>query len=184
MCAKIEELNGLSANEILQRTHQSNLIPVDISQICYELGIRTQSTDFTPIEKSEFYQNQVTAKGSILGVVIVKNKDIAILYRDKDTLNRKRFTIAHELAHCCLHMKPTDDKHIQFRTDTNSNNAKEIAANKFAGELLIPTNSIKMLMQDRNSATPELISFLSDIFAVSDNVMKERLKGLKYKIIS
>lgn len=181
MCAKIEQLNGLSAENILEMFAEDNLIPVDISQICYDLQIRVNSADFGKVENL-LYPREVKIKGDILGAVIVDNDDIAILYRKGDSKNRIRFTLAHELAHCCLHMRPDDDFHFEFRTDEKSNSPKEIEANIFAGELLIPKPSLDIILKDIKIIDANIIELLSNMFVVSNNVMRERLKGLNYQI--
>lgn len=181
MCAKIEELSGLSANDILKVFNADNLIPVDISQICYDLQIRVTGANFEKIENM-VYSNEVKMKGHILGAVMVQDDDIAILYRKSDSKNRIRFTLAHELAHCCLHMKPEDEIHVEFRTDEQSNSPKEIEANVFAGELLIPEQCLKAVLKDQKTIDVNMVELLSDMFVVSNNVMKERLKNLNYQI--
>src|SRR5207245_482886 len=60
--------------------------------------------------------------------------------------NRQRFTIAHEIGHLLLHRGATfhvDEKSpIGFRNDRSSmaTDEKEIEANQFAAELLMPRN--------------------------------------------
>lgn len=183
MCKKIAELSGITANELLNRMHQLNTVPVDIAQICFDMNIRIKPVDFTPVEENEEFKDQVSKKGNILGIVMVHNDDLAILYRASDTQNRKRFTLAHELAHCCLHMKPEDDTHIEFRTDETSSDEREIAANKFAGELLIPEHSLRRMIDNRNTIPADLVKVLASIFAVSVNVMMSRLKELQVEVI-
>lgn len=182
MCMKLSELNGLSANELLKKAGQDGIVPVDIAQLCYDLQIIIKPFDFASIESSETYRNQVISKGNILGVVLAQGDDLAILYREADTKNRKRFTLAHELAHCCLHMSPQDDIHVEFRIDGNSDEQKEVEANIFAGELLIPEDGLKSIINE-TKVEREIIPSLASLFAVSINVMEERLKYLKIEII-
>lgn len=181
MCMKLSELKELSANDLLNKAGQEDVVPVDIAQLCKDLQIITSPFDFTSIENSDEYRGLVEKKGNILGVVLAEKDDLAILYRIADTKNRKRFTIAHELAHCCLHMNPNEDLHIEFRTDEKSKDIKEIEANIFAGELLIPEKSLRTVIADKQ-VTEELVLLLSRFFVVSSNVMKERLKYLKIGI--
>lgn len=180
MCKKIAEINGLTPEKLLEFSGQSEKFPVDVSQICYSLGIRLMPFDFTPIEQQ--LKETVKSKGNILGAVVANNDDLAILYRQDDATNRKRFTIAHELAHSCLHMQPTEQEHIEFRTDKHSSDKKEIEANIFAGKLLIPEKHLRQLIGERNFLFSNDLYYLSRIFMVSENVMKARLEYLNIKI--
>ena len=181
MCRKLRELNGLSAEELLKKVGQFGIVPIDIAQICYDLGIHVKMTDFSAIEQKIY---EITKeKREILGAVLAKDNDLAILYRN-NTVNRKRFTLAHELAHCCLHIEPQRKLHLEFRTDGVSSDIKEIEANKFAGELLIPESSLKEVIDFSFDIEESKINFLAQLFVVSENVMKARLKELNISIIN
>ena len=101
---------------------------------------------------------------------------MGIFYRASDSINRRRFTMAHEIAHCCLHTDTLTDKHIELRSSKTQNDPREYNANVFAGELLIPESSLKMIYEQL--LVPSL-SGLSVIFQVSTNVMAKRLDYLK-----
>lgn len=182
MCMKIKELNGLSANDLLLKTGQADVFPIDIAQMCKDLHIVTKPFDFSEIENSPEIKPEISKRGNILGVVLAKDNQLAILYRQSDTTNRKRFTIAHELAHCCLHMSPDEDVHIEFRFDETSESSKEINANIFAGELLIPEKIINMFATNK-TISKNVMLVLCNILIVSKNVMVERLKHLGIEII-
>lgn len=69
------------------------------------------------------------------GITIVQNGEFYIIYSDTETLQRCRFTIAHELGHVFLgHLLIATPKYRTFeiRNDT------ERAANIFARDLLAP----------------------------------------------
>lgn len=183
MCRKLIELHGLKADELLDKAKQTDLFPVDVAQICYDLGIRLMPFDFKPIEQDESMREDVQQRGEILGAVVAEEDDLAILYRQEDSKNRRRFTIAHELAHCCLHMQPNEQSHVEFRIDSQSDDSREIDANTFAGELLIPKKILLKLIGISNSVKEEMIPNLSKMFMVSDNVMRARLKYLKIMVI-
>lgn len=182
MCIKLKMLNGMNANDLLNKVGQNDIIPVDVAQICRDLQIFTKPFDFSVIENNEEYQELVMEKGNILGIVLAEEDNLAILYRDSDSKNRKRFTLAHELAHCCLHMSPTDEIHIEFRIDANSTDDKEMEANIFAGELLIPENCLRRIIGN-SPVTSRMAISLSNLFVVSLNVMLKRLRHLNIEII-
>lgn len=117
-------------------------------------------------------------KGHILGLVLKDDKNAVIYYSNKDSSNRQRFTIAHELGHICKHLVPdsSDYPYIDWRIEEESSNHKEMEANIFAGKLLIPLPKLKEIYLSMTLQTsPEL----AKIFGTSVNVMEERLNYLK-----
>lgn len=173
----VSELHTRTAEEILGISNQKDVVPVDIKSILQTLNISAVAFDFSPIEDKlpEQYKGL-----KILGAMASNNNKIAILYSDqnREDSHRVRFTIAHEIAHCCLHGYR---HHIEFRIDGNIHE-DEIAANTFAGELLIPEKSLRTIIKQLLIPT---IAALADIFDVSVNVMKERIRhlGLESSVI-
>jgi len=180
MCKKIQELNGLNVNEILNQYWTRNTVPVDIAEILYKMDVQVHKFDFSEIEDKLNVSN-----GEILGAVIAKDDKLAIMYKEGETLHRTRFTLAHELAHCCLeHIQPSQKRYIEFRTKHNCSSTKEeIAANIFAGELLIPEQELAIILQQYFPKTFPFSEVLARFFMVSTNVMEERLKHLKIPFI-
>jgi Zn-dependent peptidase ImmA (M78 family) len=102
--------------------------------------------------------------------------------------NRRRFTIAHELAHLVLHQQ--DDLHIdegftiKLRNDRSSMavDDKEIEANQFAAELLMPA---AWLLEDLKDCQVDLesdqdkIAELAKKYEVSVQAMTIRLSTLR-----
>jgi len=92
--------------------------------------------------------------------------------------NRKRFTLAHEIAHFCSHIK---DKQV-FEDSTffrsNETDGMEIAANKFAAELLIP----QTYFDEAISAGINTLDKLSEHFGVSSLAVQYRAKSLGYSM--
>lgn len=177
MCRKLRELNGLSAEKLIERYGLDEQIPVDINGLLMKLDIPTIATDFSNIENLPEIREQVAIKGDILGAVVVDQDRIAIFYRGSDTLNRQKFTVTHELAHCCLNGSSLKDGHIEYRHDNrNSDDKKEIAANTFAGKILIPETRVREIHKKLLVPT---VKDLADIFKVSEAVMRARLDDLK-----
>lgn len=177
MSKKISDLMGKSASQLLEECGQGLSAPIDLSAILRKLDISALPMDFTSLEKKDTIKELVAVRGRILGVLISDENRAAIFYNKEDSRNshRYRFTIAHEIAHCCLTGSPV---HVEFRFDSAKPNGTEYEANVFAGELLIPQNLLYEMIQ--NLLLPS-VHILADIFAVSDNVMLERLKYLKVK---
>lgn len=106
---------------------------------------------------------------------------------------RRRFTLAHEIGHFCMHSAKsregfTDSQKTMSRTESFWN-AKESEANSFAAQLLMPKslvltegqkiiNAYKTRME--RSAIPALVFVerMADKFDVSSKAMEYRLKTL------
>lgn len=173
----LEMLNSTSAKDLLYKYNLDNSFPVDIRTLLDKLDIKVIPHDFSNLEKST-YKSEVLEKGAILGAVVSTDEKIGIFYNKHDSETRIRFTLAHELAHCCLHPEDVRE-HIEFRSDDKNPNEKEREANIFAGELLIPEEPLRYAVE--NLINPK-IDILTQIFEVSSNVMKARLEHLNIKI--
>lgn len=93
---------------------------------------------------------------------------------------RRRFTLAHELAHFYLHKEYLNqhkkiEDNILFRKQLN-NNQMEKEANEFAAELLMPKNEFEKEIKNGNN-TIEKLSFC---FQVSYAAVKYRAFKLGY----
>lgn len=175
MCEILKKINGKSSSELLKAYGISLIPPIDISLLLRRIGIKEIPADFSEIE--DLINEE---RGSILGITYAKDESLDIFYRSSDTENRIRFTLAHELAHCCLHADTLKKRHIELRKSETFSQSKEKEANIFAGELLIPSSLIEQI-HGRFLVAPTL-SALADIFHVSTAVMAARLDylGLKY----
>ena len=115
MCKILNEIGGLTAYELLEKYSISLSPPIDIKKLVDNIGIRLVRYDFSEAEKAGNYP-----QNSIIGAALSEKDSLNILYATKMTLNRIRFTIAHELAHCCLHNDNLEINHLELRTDDNS----------------------------------------------------------------
>ncbi len=180
MCMKMSELNGLTPDVILNRYWTRNDVPIDIAKILYNMDIKVSAFDFFEVEK-----DAKISYGDILGAVITKGDKAAIIYKKDESLNRRRFTLAHELAHCCLsHITPTQKGHIEFRLAKKCTEKREMEANVFAGELLIPEMELSGVLKKFYDNTFPSSKGLAQIFSVSIHVMEERLKYLRIPFIN
>lgn len=198
MCDTLNKMKGKNAVEILREYYGKDTIPIDIVAVAENIGIQLKSVDFTNLEKSDVFREKVKKKGRILGAVQVKDDDVIISYssilppnKDYENLteiqktnrliNRQRFTIAHEIAHCCLgHMNDMDNRngsHIEYRTEQESyTDPREFNANIFAGKLLMPTKYMQDVAHILHYNVS--LSVLSKFFRVSKSVAKARLEYL------
>ncbi|WP_233511431.1 ImmA/IrrE family metallo-endopeptidase [Staphylococcus pseudintermedius] len=110
-----------------------------------------------------FYSNMdgFDVPSSISGYSIVnKNGSPEIVINANESIARQRFTMAHEFGHIIMHWDWLDnqekgldkDKYeILFRKTLNENvnsSLKEIQANEFASELLLPHKLLKDIIGD------------------------------------
>mgnify|MGYP002509906246 CR=1 FL=1 len=176
MCKILEKIKDKSANDLLLEYEMSLEPPIDIFDLVQKIGITVLSKDFSEIEKI-----QNVKKNSILGAAFSIQEDLAIFYKESDSLHRRNFTIAHELAHCCFDCPSNEAAHIEYRINSIANLdehqiEKEKRANIFAGELLIPEVSLRKI--HRKMIIPSLTE-LARIFDVSTSVMAARLDYLR-----
>lgn len=105
----------------------------------------------------------------------------SIFINEKDSENRKRFTLAHELGHFFLHKEYLESNGyimdsqsaVLFRITDNPNEEKEQEANLFAAELLMPERLVTKAW-----LTTKDTDELAKIFKVSVLAMSYRLTNL------
>lgn len=88
---------------------------------------------------------------------------------------RKRFTVAHEIAHFILHKDKIGDElsdDTLYRSGLTTR--EEVEANQLAADIIMPVQLIRLLQIQGHSE----ISDLSDKFEVSEAAMKVRLSYL------
>lgn len=120
-----------------------------------------------------------------------------LLYRDADStviginslhhVHRQRFTIAHELGHLALHAEEelhVDRNYKIFRretTDREDPDPKEIEANAFAAELLMPSALVTADFSEHalDYERDTLVEELAERYRVSLQAMIFRLTNLK-----
>lgn len=174
MCKTLEKIHGKTPDELLMEYGVYDTIPIDLESLVKSIGISVLPMNFTKLEKR-------LKRNDILGLVLTSGNDAAIFYRETDGINRIRFTIAHELAHCCNIDPNNNEPHIEYRLDEKDKDADEKKMDIFAGELLIPFHKLKeeyMKMSLPNSVD------LAKRFQVSVSVMEARLDYLKISYYS
>lgn len=174
MCKTLEKIHGKTPDELLMEYGVYGTIPIDLESLVKSIGISVLPMNFTKLEKR-------LKRNDILGLVLTSGNDAAIFYRETDDINRIRFTIAHELAHCCNIDPNNNEPHIEYRLDEKDKDADEKKMDIFAGELLIPFHKLKeeyMKMSLPNSVD------LAKRFQVSVSVMEARLDYLKISYYS
>lgn len=132
----------------------------------------------------------------VSGVLVIKDSVATIGINRANSTERKRFTIAHEIAHYILHWNPISktnqevfvdkDLFMKFRNTMNEYSPAEIAmeqeANAFAAALLMPKHFIEKELRTEQYKTlqePQIIEKLAKRFKVSAPAMTYRLTNLQ-----
>jgi Zn-dependent peptidase ImmA (M78 family) len=117
---------------------------------------------------------------NVSGAIVKKpGRDPQILLNAKDSVNRKRFTCAHEIGHFVSHSDSQDSEDYEY-TDlrgplaASGQNPEEIYANNFAACLLMPETEVRRLSADKRHDVLDLALR----FGVSPEAMQYRLKNL------
>jgi Zn-dependent peptidase ImmA (M78 family) len=162
--------SGISPADILV---QYNLysIPVNVLVLASKLGIRVF---------------EEALPEDISGILDLRNMPIIMVNQDH-VLNRQRFSIAHEIGHFLLH-RPTGihvDKKTYYRNSKSTEGLDkiEIEANRFAAELLMPTDLVIREIEkysDLIDSNDDVISVLADSFKVSATAMGFKIQNLGY----
>lgn len=105
-----------------------------------------------------------------------KINDIFIIYyNEQKPLQRIRFTIAHELGHCLLGHISEGEKTFRHNNETDKyKDSKEIQANVFARDLLMPATVLHSL----DVSSPEEISKICNVSMQSAEIRYNRLLEL------
>ncbi len=113
-----------------------------------------------------------------------KNKKKVIVVNSNDSALRQRFTIAHELAHYFLHLTEEEKNYVAYRDYHNMRkDTKEIEADYFASNLLMPENKVRAALSAFKGAMGETdaqskIRLISNMFLVSIPAATVRLSQL------
>ena len=120
------------------------------------LGILKFPSEFNELEKDK-------SNKKIAGLVLLHEDDIGIFYSKSASIEQKRFTIAHELAHCCLHGDLLTNGYIEFLYNGEPETTHEKEASIFAMELLIPEKQLRKIYKELLKPS---LKGLSEIFQV------------------
>jgi Zn-dependent peptidase ImmA (M78 family) len=141
-------------------SHQTRA-PVDVETLAYALGLKIYVTE---LEQGVY--GKLTRDNTPSGFAIYVNAF------DADA--RRRFTVAHEIAHYVLHRDLINVEIVDremYRSVLSSE--YEAQANRLAAEILMPSDLIKSEFAKNND-----LSVLAAGFTVSMTAMNIRLKGL------
>lgn len=151
----------IQSNPMIQRFQQ--FVPVDVTGLAEALGLNVWEDDDLP-------------KG-VSGKLFKDSEDggtagYSIVVRASDAYVRRRFTVAHEIAHFLLHRNLignsiTDDE--WYRSDLS--NAQEAEANRLAADILMPDSLLAANIKRYGADS----GVLAPLFEVSEIAMQIRL---------
>ena len=155
----------LKAMDVIVK-YQHNSPPIQVVSIATELGINVYTVKEWPNDLSGKLQKDEGSKSGFSIYVNAKHPDV-----------RKRFTIAHEIAHYILHQDKIGDGIVEdalYRSGLS--NADETAANSMAADILMPWHLINKAINSGINSVEELAAK----FNVSNSSMSIRL-GMPYE---
>ncbi|NRF38548.1 ImmA/IrrE family metallo-endopeptidase [Pedobacter foliorum] len=158
------------AEEIISEL-QINTLPVKIEDVAKKMGLR-----LTPFAFDD----------NISGVLVIEEGQGTIGYNQNESRVRRRFTIAHECGHYCLHKDQASmfmDKGLKalFRSThsglTEDTQVLEREANTFAAYVLMPDHLLKKEIDkiDFDLGSEDDIKNLARTFDVSSQAMYYRI---------
>lgn len=177
------------ANEFCAQ-HNIHEYPINIVNICEECGIKVfeeslpQNVSGFIISRNDELDDHPSDK-----LFEKYNSDHVIVVNRSDSAKRRRFTIAHELAHFVLHRNSEED--LYAHRDAGQNGGVETEANIFASNILMPENLVREaighledfwnehLFEGVELNFYDKVEYISNEFAVSIPAAMTRLEQLK-----
>lgn len=146
--------------------------PIEPAKIAHVLEI--------PIQEAVFKRKDGVI---ISGGIVKENSSIQIYINRVDSMEGKRFTIAHELGHYFLSDLSEKDEYVDLHSEISANKTiEEKKADLFARSLLMPRDEVVNRYQVyKNIGFDEelIVRKIAEYFYVSRTVAKQRLVGLK-----
>lgn len=184
MCDKIKEIKNKTPNEILEEYNEEQF-PINSQRILKNMGIKSEVIDFTPLEK-RIYLN---GNDHIYGLSYSDKDDLNILYSKELDEKKVNYVLAHELAHCCLHLPVSAEFHVEMKTERDlyfpnpryriRKRKKEREADVFAANLLIPDEKLFQIIEDTlNKHAIPTIELLSQKFNVPESTIRLKISLL------
>lgn len=189
MCKKLKEIHEMNVSDILrtyclqQKNFDCENI-VDIVEILNFLGIAHDVISFEELEKSLFLKGN----DIILGMACSEGDNVRILCSNNLDPKEKNYVLAHELAHCCLHLPVSAEFHVELKTKSDIYSSflakplrdkqvskKELEADLFAADLLIPT---ELLLGYLRKSELFSVKDISDHFNVPESLVHKKIMML------
>lgn len=116
-------------------------IPVNVVSLAQKIG-------FSIIQQDLDYDGAMLIDNNKEFKIDNKPYNMLIIINNNQFYKRKIFTIAHELGHYFNDFNNSTEKIYAHREESNKFDKKEIEANNFASELLMPTELLKEFVNE------------------------------------
>jgi Zn-dependent peptidase ImmA (M78 family) len=137
-------------------------LPIDLQPLAADIGLVVEEREMIPEAAIQ------TVEGQFHIYVQSNFKDLP------GTALRRRFTLAHEIGHTFFYEQR--DGELKPRKDSPRGDALEIACHKAASMILVPSNSLRSELRQRQLSNAEGIVQLAGRFEVSLEAMIRRLQ--------
>ena len=149
-----------AAAAVLRKVGWAGSLPIDPVRIAKQFNI-------------EVFKDETLAGSSNSGrCVITDSGECVIIVNPSDSVQRQRFTVAHELGHALF-----DQEGIHERRETKYNidnyRKNEARMNRFAAALIMPEDEVKVAFDSGKN-----LKEIADLFGVSQTAMRIRLERL------
>lgn len=173
---------------------QRNEVKKRAEDFCKQYGITEYPVEIVRVcNENDLKVFEEYLGGDVSGLIVVDEKtwekydsNQFISVNLTDSAVRRRFTIAHELAHYVLH-RNKDSKlyaHRDLNNDQETRSSIEQEANYFAANILMPEKLVKNRVEEirkdtwGNVSGSELVKEIADDFVVSESAADVRLRQL------
>ncbi|MFS8173301.1 ImmA/IrrE family metallo-endopeptidase [Vreelandella titanicae] len=146
------------------------LLPIDPREIANGILVSGRADDYYPIHVEAIPDLEYSGEAFFDDA----RQRFVCRFKSSEYPTRNNFTIAHELGHIILgHVNKGERPRRDTRVRMFSNDSKEVDANQFAAELLMPKKEILTAVDRYDS-----LDKVARIFQVSSTAMSYRLKNL------
>lgn len=156
----LKNLSPSDVADIILSKHWDGKLPVDPIQIASRLGLDVYSS------------SKIESGGGKLR--LNDQGKLSIYINPKDSTVRQRFTIFHEIGHFLLHGHSEDGEMNRTYGFSPAYDQKELEADEFAAEMLMPRSFLKSCVNKGYS-----FEKLMNLFQASAPAMSRRLRELK-----
>lgn len=170
-------LQTLSIDEIFEQCKISESVPISFANLEKNFKIDILGVDFNLLSQDESIRDKIDNDTKICGMSELENDCLKIYYNNnyEFSIPEQRFFIASELAYCINNLAEIAlEGHIEIKTHNNKQNVDKMICEKFARDFLIPTNSLKSILEIKNIKAKKL----AQLFLVPEEQMKAKLKEI------
>jgi len=149
-----------AAAAVLKKISWDGSLPIDPVRIARQLNIEV------------FNDKDLVGSSNSGRCVVTESGDRVIIVNPSDSVQRQRFTVAHELGHA-LFDEQGDYERSEKKYNLENYRKNEAKMNRFAASLIMPEDSVRSAY-----ALGKDLKEMADLFGVSQIAMRIRLERL------